>query len=146
MVENTERTRQLKTKTNLNKNTKLESNRMTSMGWPHPPHWPNPHFHWSQTGCALKWNCSSVTNSWTHSGSEGRAAHQRPGSAIAQLFPVCSEQWTQPLFNFLRYQVNHACLCNMVCKKQAVKLRLLENKQHPTTSTLPTVAPSARKP
>lgn len=55
---------------------------------------------------------------------------------LQNLFPLGSEPWARLLFNFLRYQVNHACLCNMICKKQAVKLWLLENKQHPTNSTL----------
>lgn len=163
MVENTDSTRQLKTKMNLNKYRKTKWRTINTTytqdwnqtGW---HQWfdlrihhadqqiksqiPKHYFHfvcWAQNR-ALKWNCPPYFPLWqTLEPILALREVQYTNNLAAQsqnLFPLCSEPWAQRLFNFPRYQVNHACLCNMICKKQAVKLRLLENKQHPTISTL----------
>lgn len=117
---------------------------MTSAFWPlHPPHdhISNGHEcavnHRKGTNLEPAAVFSTVTDAWTHSGNWSRTRTEKPGGTIAQLtvHTLHSEPWAWLLFNFLRYQVNHACLCNVICKKQAAKLRLLENEQHLTIST-----------
>lgn len=114
---------------------------MTSAFWPlQPPHdhISNGHKyavnHRKGTNLELAAVFSTVTDAWTHSGNWSRTRTEKPGGTITQ-HTLHSEPCAWLLFNFLRYQVNHACLFNVICKKQATKLRLLENEQHPTIST-----------
>lgn len=140
IVENTDRTRQLKTKMNLNKTQKsgIRQHRRRDLWVHHTGFTRATNRRLIKENCTQEWNCSLCFPVWqTLELILALKEEQYTNSLAAQnLFPLRSEPWARLLFNFLRYQVNHACLCNMICKKQAVKLRLLENKQYPTISTL----------